>query len=252
MKRRWVTTERFAAWISVPLFLAAWQAVSLSGMVNAILFPPPTAVARALVASFASGEMPTDIAMSVSRVLVGYTAGALVGILVGVATGRYALIASLLTPIFQILRPIPPIAFVPMVVLWFGLTELGKWFLVFWGVFFTVWIATHLAVQRSDEKLIRAARSLGTPDHLMVWHVIIPGALPTIFVGLRTAVSISFYSLVAAELAGTFAGVAYRIDIAQQNMQTGLMMGGLLVLGLISAVADRAFVALARRLVWWS
>jgi NitT/TauT family transport system permease protein len=244
--------DRLALYLSVPLFLIAWQIVSSAGLVNARLFPPPTVVALDLWRSAQSGVLFVDLGMSVSRVVIGYIAGAGAGILIGVLTGRYALIGNLLTPIFQLLRPIPPIAFVPIVILWFGLSELGKWFLVFWGVFFTVWIATHLAVQRVDDMLIRAARCLGTPDHRLIREVVLPGALPVIFVGLRTAVSISFYTLVAAELAGTFAGLAYRIDIAHQNMQIGQMMGGLVMLGVMSALADRGFGLLSRRLVWWS
>src|SRR5437660_3002301 len=115
--------------------------------------------------------------------------------------------------------------------------RVGKWFLVFWGVFFTVWVATHLGVHRADPALVRAARSLGASDRLLIRDVILPSALPTIFVGLRTAISISFYTLVAAELAGAFAGLAYRIDLAHQNMQTGQMLGGLVMLGVVSAAA---------------
>jgi ABC-type nitrate/sulfonate/bicarbonate transport system permease component len=136
-------------------------------------------------------------------------------------------------------------------VLWFGLTEFGKYFLVFWGVFFTVWIATHLGVQKVDPMLLRAARSLGTSERNLLVHVIFPAAVPYIFVGLRTSVSISFYTLVGAELAGAFAGLAYRIELAQQNMQTAQVMGGLIMLGMISALADRGFNLLSRRFVWW-
>ncbi|WP_228040775.1 ABC transporter permease [Nodosilinea sp. LEGE 07088] len=189
--------------------------------------------------------------MSLSRVIVGFVSGALAGVVIGILTGRYRLFSNLLTPLFQLLRPIPPIAFVPIVILWFGLSELGKWFLVFWGVFFTVWIAAHLGVQKVDETLIRAAQCLGTPDKKMLREVLFPASLPYIFVGLRTAVSISFYTLVAAELAGTFSGIAYRIDIAQQNLQVGQTIGGLVILGIVSAVADRGFGALSKRLVWW-
>jgi NitT/TauT family transport system permease protein len=244
--------DRLVLYVSIPLFLVAWQIVSGAGLVNARLFPPPTVVAADLWHSALTGTLFLDLGMSITRVVIGYGAGAAAGILIGVLTGRYALIGNLLTPVFQLLRPIPPIAFVPIVILWFGLSELGKWFLVFWGVFFTVWIATHLAVQRVDDMLIRAARCLGTPDHRLIREVVLPGALPVIFVGLRTAVSISFYTLVAAELAGTFAGLAYRIDIAHQNMQIGQMMGGLVMLGVMSAAADRGFGVLSRRLVWWA
>jgi len=158
---------------------------------------------------------------------------------------------SLFSPLFHLLRPIPPIAFIPIVILWFGLSETGKFFLVFWGVFFTVWLSTHLGVQKVDNGMIRAALVLGTPPRKLLREVVFFGALPYIVVGLRTAVSISFYTLVAAELAGTFVGIVYRIEIAQQNLQTGQVMGGLVVLGAISFIADRAFAALSQRLVWW-
>lgn len=189
--------------------------------------------------------------MSLSRVVVGYGLGAVTGIIVGVLTARYVLLSAFLSPIFQLLRPIPPIAFVPIVILWFGLGESGKYFLVFWGVFFTVWLAAHLGVQQVNPNLIRAAKSLGTPERLMLREVLIPGAMPYIFVGLRTSISISFYTLVAAELAGTFAGLAYRIDISQQNLQMGKMLAGLVMLGLISATADKIFSMASKKMVWW-
>jgi NitT/TauT family transport system permease protein len=122
---------------------------------------------------------------------------------------------------------------------------------VFWGVFFTVWLSTHLGVQKVDRGLIRAAQTLGTSQRRLLSEIILFGALPYIVVGLRTAVSISFYTLVAAELAGAFSGIVYRIEIAQQNMQTGQVMGGLVALGLMSFLADRGFAAISQRLVWW-
>jgi NitT/TauT family transport system permease protein len=137
------------------------------------------------------------------------------------------------------------------VILWFGLSETGKLFLVVWGVFFTVWLSTHIGVQKVDRGLIRAAQMLGTPRRQMLQEIVLLGALPYIVVGLRTAISISFYTLVAAELAGAFAGIVYRIEIAQQNLQTGQVMGGLAALGLMSFIADRLFAAVAERTVWW-
>lgn len=238
--------------LSLPAFFGAWELISRSGAVNVVLFPPPSGVVMALISWAESGQLSIDFLMSLSRVVVGFFLGAVVGVFIGVLTGRYELVSSFLTPIFQLLRPIPPIAFVPIVILWFGLGEIGKYFLVFWGVFFTVWMATHLGVQRVDERLIRAAKTLGASERRMLREILFPGALPFILVGLRTSVSISFYTLVAAELAGTFAGLAYRIDIAQQNLQMGQMLGGLVMLGIISAAADKAFSVAARRLVWWS
>lgn len=237
--------------LSLPLFLGLWEIVSRSGLTNSVLFPPPSVVVVSLYEWAIDGSLTTDVLMSISRVLIGFIAGSVAGIVIGVLTGHYQFLSNLLTPIFQLLRPIPPIAFVPIVILWFGLSETGKWFLVFWGVFFTVWISAHLGVQRVDQTMIRAAQCLGTPERKMLPEVLFPGALPYIFVGLRTSVSISFYTLVAAELAGTFSGIAYRIEIAQQNLKVGQTIGGLIVLGVISAVADRLFSSLSKRAVWW-
>jgi len=237
--------------LSIPLFVVAWEVVARSGIVNAVLFPPPSVVAVAVLEWVRSGQFFLDLGASLYRVVTGFVVGAALGIALGVLTGQFALVSSLLSPLFHILRPIPPIAFVPIVILWFGLSETGKLFLVVWGVFFTVWLSTHIGVQNVDRGLIRAAQMLGTPRRQMLQEIVLLGALPYIVVGLRTAISISFYTLVAAELAGAFSGIVYRIEIAQQNLQTCQVMGGLAVLGLMSFVADRLFAAVAERTVWW-
>ncbi len=236
---------------SIPLFLHVWELVARAEIVNAILFPPPTVVASAVREWIVSGDFTQDLLASVCRVAAGFAIGSSLGIALGLLTGRSPFFASLFGPVFQILRPIPPIAFVPIVILWFGLTETGKIFLIFWGVFFTVWLSTHLGVQKVDPGVVRAAEMLGTPKRRLLGEIVLLGALPYVAVGLRTAVGISFYTLVAAELAGAFSGVFYRIALAQQNMQTGQVFGGLLALGLISFLADRGFAAAADRLVWW-
>jgi ABC-type nitrate/sulfonate/bicarbonate transport system permease component len=208
-------------------------------------------VALALVDYAREGALIADLAWSLSRVGVGFFAGVFAGVALGILTGVYPVVSGLFTPIFQMLRPIPPIAFVPIVIVWFGLTEVGKWFLVFWGVFFTVWMASHLGVQRVNETLLRAALSLGTRPKDLLLAVVLPSSLPMIFVGIRTAIGISFYTLVAAELAGAAFGIAYRLEVTQQNMQVASMMAGLVMLGLISFAADQGFGALSRRLVRW-
>jgi NitT/TauT family transport system permease protein len=237
--------------LSIPMFLAAWEVIARSGIVNIVLFPPPSIVAVAVLEWVRSGQFFTDFGASLYRVVTGFTLGAVAGVVLGVLTGQFPLVSSLLSPIFHILRPIPPIAFIPIVILWFGLSEAGKLFLVFWGVFFAVWLSAHIGVQKVDRGLIRAALMLGTPRRQMLQEIVLLGALPYIVVGLRTAVSISFYTLVAAELAGAFSGIVYRIEIAQQNLQTGQVMGGLAALGLMSFAADRMFASVAERTVWW-
>jgi len=253
----WRARLHLPAWpwarlLSIPLFLAAWQAVVAAELVNPILFPAPLTVARALAQYAASGELWQDLFWSLRRVLAGFFCGAAAGIAIGLLTGSSRLMADLLTPIFQMLRPIPPIAFVPVVIVWFGLSEWGKVFLVFWGVFFTVWLSAHFGVQRMNETLLRAGQCLGAGPLTLLLQIRLPASLPAIFVGLRSAVAISFYTLVAAELAGANAGIAYRLDVVQQNMQIDRMMAGLVMLGAVSLVADYLFGLMQRRLVRWS
>ncbi len=242
---------RIAGYLSFPAFLLAWHLISTSGLINRALTPAPLDVLEALMAAASSGMLWVDIAWSMSRVIVGYVAGAALGVTTGLVTARFALARSLLSPTLQVIRPIPPIAIVPLAIIWMGLNEVEKYFLVAWGVFFVVWVATFMGVQRVNPLLIRAAQMLGVPEGYMLREVIFPGALPYITVGLRTSVTIAFYSLVAAEVAGAFTGIAYRVNMAHQNMQTGLMIGSLFALGLVSAVADNVFNAVARRVVFW-
>lgn len=242
---------RIAGYLSFPGFLLAWHLISTSGLINRALTPAPLDVLEALMAAASSGMLWVDIAWSMSRVIVGYVAGAALGVITGLVTARFALARSLLSPTLQVIRPIPPIAIVPLAIIWMGLNEVEKYFLVAWGVFFVVWVATFMGVQRVNPLLIRAAQMLGVPEGHMLREVIFPGALPYITIGLRTSVTIAFYSLVAAEVAGAFTGIAYRVNMAHQNMQTGLMIGSLFALGLVSAVADSAFNAVARRVVFW-
>jgi ABC-type nitrate/sulfonate/bicarbonate transport system permease component len=247
-----VTSAALARWASIPLLLALWQGVCSLGVVNPVLFPSPWVVLTALVDYVTRGDGLADLAASLGRVGIGYLAGAAAGLVTGLYTGTRPVVSGLLSPAFQLLRPIPPIAFVPVVIVWFGLTEWGKWFLIFWGVFFAVWMATHMGVQRVNENLVRAALSLGERPHRLLWSVQLPAAAPTILVGLRTAVSIAFYTLVAAELAGAYAGIAYRMELTQQNMQIGHTLAGLVLLGVVSALADRLFTWGSRQLVHWS
>jgi NitT/TauT family transport system permease protein len=245
------STLRAAAFVSVPAFLLIWHLISVSGWVNRILTPSPVDVVKSMGVAIASGVMLLDVAWSVSRVVVGYVVGAVLGIAVGLFTARFPLVNNLVSPVLQALRPIPPIAIVPLTIIWFGLTETGKYFLIAWGVFFVVWIATHMGVLRINPLLLRAAQSLGVPEQRMMREVVFPGALPYIAIGLRTSVTIAFYSLVAAEVAGAFSGIAYRVNVSHQNMQMTQMFGSLLMLGVISAAADYLFNLAARRVVFW-
>ena len=237
---------------SVAFVFLLWEWISRSGTLNPALFPPPTKVVTTTLQMAWSGQLLLDVAASGQRLLVGYAAGAFLGVLLGTLTGRYALPRAIFSPIIQMLRPIPPISFVPIAVLWFGLGEFSKYFLVFWGVFFVVWISTHLGVLGIDRVYVNAAQALGANERVLLLEVTLPAALPMVLSGLRTALPIGFYSLVAGEIAGAMHGVAYMIELAHTNFQVDKMFGGLIVLGLFSTVADRVFVWTTAALFPWA
>ena len=236
---------------SIAAFLLIWQATAYLG-VNTALFPLPTRVVHALINMLFHEHFINDVLASSRRLMVGYAAGAALGLIIGLMTGRFELLSDVISPVVQMLRPIPPISFVPIAIFWFGLGEFSKYFLVFWGVFFPVWLNVHLGVKNVEEIYLRAGRCLGAGEARLLFSVVFPGALPMILAGLRTAIPISFYTLVAAEIAGAYSGIAYRIDVAQLDMRIGHMFAGLVVLGIMSAAADKVFVAVTKKLFHWA
>jgi len=232
-------------------FLFLWEVLSRSGVYNINLFPPPTLVAKALYEMILSGELLRDAFVSLSRVIIGYCGGAFLGISVGVLTGRTKFFQTALVPLIQLFRPIPPISYVPLAILWFGLGEVSKYFLVFIGVFFPIWINTHLGVAQVSIDYIWAARSLGANDRKLLFEVILPASLPFLIAGMRTSIAIAFYCLVAAEIAGAFSGLAFRVSVSHLIFRVDKMMGGLVVLGILSAIADKSFTMLINKLFPW-
>jgi ABC-type nitrate/sulfonate/bicarbonate transport system permease component len=235
----------------IVVFVFAWEAFSRSGRINIDLFPPPSAVFIALVDLIKSGEYLKDILWSVMRAVLGFCLGAFLGIVLGVLTGRIPAINRSLTPLIQVFRPIPSIAFVPLAIVWFGLGEQSKVFLVMWGVFFPVWINTFLGVTSVENTYIWAAKSLGAPDRKIMIEVVLPAALPLIVAGMRVGVALAFLNLVAAEMAGAYVGLGYRVGASHMVFRIDQMITGIIGLGLLGALSDRVFAVIIRRVVPW-
>jgi ABC-type nitrate/sulfonate/bicarbonate transport system permease component len=137
-------------------------------------------------------------------------------------------------------------------VLWFGLGEFPKYFLVFIGVFFPVWMNSHLGVQNVERSYIWTANSLGASRYSLIFNVYLPGAAPLIIAGLRVGIAVAFFCLVAAEIAGAFSGLAYRIEISHLVFRADRMIAGLVVLGVLSAAADQLLGLTIRKLFPWT
>jgi len=213
--------------------------------------PSPGEVLLSLLDMIRTGEMLSDVAISLSRIIVGIVLGSASAILVGLLTGSIPYLSYTIGQVIQLLRPIPAIAMVPLALVWFGIGEASKYFLIYWGVFFPIWLNTHLGVLQVEQKHIWVALSCGaSPKHLF-YRVIFPSSLPMIIAGMRTGIAIAYVCLVAAEMAGAFGGIGYRIYASHMVFRVDKMMAGIMVLGLLGAITDRAFALSVRRLFPW-
>jgi ABC-type nitrate/sulfonate/bicarbonate transport system permease component len=238
--------------LSITLFLLVWELFSRFGKLSISLFPPPTWVAQEFWRMLQSGLWINDVFVSTKRVVSGYLLGSTIAIIIGLMTGRIPIVRALLEPVIQLLRPIPSIAWVSISIFWFGLGESSKLFLITYGVFFHVWLNTHVGVSTVDPVLTRAARSLGAKGYRLFFEVIMPAALPFIIAGLRSGMAVAFIVVVAAELIGASAGVGFRISHSREIFRADRMMVGLMTLGVLGGSADMLFSWLARRLVFWT
>lgn len=215
-----------------------WEALSRSGAVSVALFPPPSAVIHAGVGWWREGELVRDLLVSLWRVVAGYALGATLGLVVGLVTGRLRLIYVILRPILQGLRPLPPVAIVPLIIVWMGIGDGAKVFSIAFAVFFPVWLATHLGAQAVPAAYTWSARILGASRLRIFFEVVLPSAMSVAASGLRTAVSVAFVMVFVSELAGASKGIGYQIAISHLAYRIDRMMAALAVLALLGVLAD--------------
>lgn len=238
--------------VGLVAFLAAWEAIPrFSDWVNDVLFPPPSVVLQTFMPMLMSGEIGRNIAISLQRAGLGFVIALISGIGIGLFTARIRTVQYLVEPLLHGFRAVPTIALVPLVVLWFGIGEPSKVVLVAWGAFFPIWITTFIGVRDINVIYLRSAACLGASRRDTLLLVVLPAALPFILSGIRQAIAVSLIVLVAAELSGASAGVAYMMSQGHQLFRVDIMFIGLVLLGTFGFLADRIFVALARWLFPW-
>ncbi|NKB19321.1 MAG: ABC transporter permease subunit [Alphaproteobacteria bacterium] len=231
--------------------VVVWWAVAISGLINPLLFPTPYTVLIAAKELYEDGILISDLGISLARASIGFVIGAILGISVGILTARTRFFAIALGPFLNLLRPIPAIALVPIAIVWFGIGEGSKYFVIAYTVFLAVWLNTHHGTAHVAQTYIRAARSLGASRLREFFEVIIPAAAPHIVVGLRLGAALAFLSLVAAELSGASAGIGFRLQDARDYIRTDRMFVGLIELGILGALLDQFFVYVGNKLVHW-
>ncbi|TJZ89728.1 ABC transporter permease [Paracoccus gahaiensis] len=237
--------------LSFGFILTLWIAVTGAGLVPEQIFPSPLSVWQATVEMAANGTLATDLAVSMRRAAIGFGIGSVLGVTLGLLTGRVALVRALLNPFLTLLRPIPAIALVPVAIVWFGIGEGSKYFVVSYTVFLTVWFNTHHGMEYIPDIYLRASRSLGASRMREFLTVVIPAAAPHIVAGLRLGVALAFLSLVAAELSGASSGLGHRLQEARQYIRTDRMFALLIILGALGATVDLIVQWVGRKLVHW-
>jgi ABC-type nitrate/sulfonate/bicarbonate transport system permease component len=253
IKLRLLFQSKFAAGLAtVVIVLSLWEFVSSQGIYNPYLFPPPSQIVKSFYEMLIAGQWSEDLLASMGRYLCGFIIGNILGVFLGLLTGRNIGLRNALTPLLNFLRSTPSIALIPLAIVWFGIGEGEKIFIIGWGVTFPVWLNTHSGVAEIEKEYIWAARSLGSTGWDLFRSVYLFRSLPFIIAGSRTAIANGFFALAAAEMAGAFSGTAFRIFYSHQMFQTGKMMVSILTIGFLSLILDRLFVWLMRwRLPWW-
>jgi NitT/TauT family transport system permease protein/taurine transport system permease protein len=231
---------------SIAIAFLSWQVLS-TFIFNPFLIPPPLEVIRTAIPMILSGEILADVSISMSRVLVGFVVGSLAAIVFGVLLGRLQLLHDLLDPIIELMRYLSPTAMIPIAVIWFGIGELSKYFLIFWGTFFIVLVNTIAGVWRAPIARQRAAECLGANQMQIFVLVVIPSAAPYIVTGMRVAMASSFMSIIPAEILAADSGIGYLLQKSSMLLQTNRIFVALLTICLLGFAFDRIFRFLVAR-----
>jgi len=240
--------RRGTAFALPAVVLIAWELASASGWLSTRVLPAPLAVLRAFWTLSLSGEIWHHVAVSTWRALSGFALGGSLALVLGLLTGSSRAAETLLDSTLQMLRNIPPLALIPLVILWFGIDESAKLFLVSLGVFFPIYINTFHGIRSVDKGLIEMARSYGLSGWPLYRDVILPGALPAILVGVRFSLGFMWVILIVAETISAQAGIGYMTMNAREFLQTDVVLVGILLYALLGKLADLLSKGLER---WW-
>jgi sulfonate transport system permease protein len=245
-------TGAVQAWLLPLTLLASWQIASMTGALPARILPAPTSVFSAFMELSGSGVLWENLAVSAARAVTGLVIGGGIGFALGLLTGLSRIGERLLDPTLQMVRNVPHLALIPLVIIWFGVEEGARVFLVALGVFFPIYLNTHHGVRSVDPQLIEMARIYGMRGFRLFRRVILPGALPSVLVGLRFALGVMWLTLIVAETIAASSGIGHMAMAAREFMRTDVIMLSILIYALLGKLADSATRALERRWLSWN
>lgn len=231
--------------------LGLWYAIAYSGLVNEALIPTPHAVAVRFWELLTQARLPLDIWMSTQRVFLGVAAGITLAVPVGFVLGWYRQVRSFIDPLINFFRALPPIALIPLVVVYFGIGEFAKVVILFYASFFAGVIVMYEGIAQISPIYVRVARTLGATDGEIFRKVIIPLTVPHMLTALRVALGVAWATLVASELIAAQQGLGALIQNASSFFQLDIIYVGIICIGFIALAMDLAIRAFTRRLVSW-
>ena len=242
-----------ASVLALAAVVAIWWIAALLNHDQFIVPSPPQVYHRfiTLVSTPGQLELAKNILASLVRVLVGWGAGSAMGIALGVAMATKPWVRGAFEPLIEMIRPMPALALIPLLIIWFGLGELPKYVIIWFTTFPVVTISTVSAIQGVERTWIQAAQTLGASRFYIVTHVVVPGALPGILTGIRLASGIAWGTLVAAEIIGSTQGLGWMILQAEQFLDTSAVFVGIIVIGALALLMDRLLRLAEHYLIPW-
>lgn len=223
------------------LILVYWQTLASSGLISSYLLPPPRAVFETLLNLYASGALLKHVTVSLSRVFQGFALSCALGIIIAGCVNRFRLVDELLVAPLALLRMIPPLAMIPLLILWLGIGDATKLTIIIMASFFPIFLNTRDGLRRVTPEQQELAKSL----HLSAWRytksIVLPAAVPSIITGARLAFGYSWRALIGAELIAASSGLGYMIINAQGMQRTDVVIAGILVIGVLGWILDTVF-----------
>ncbi|MGF6108719.1 ABC transporter permease [Pseudomonas frederiksbergensis] len=249
--RNWRTPEVFLRLLSPIALLLLWELASQFGLIPQRIIAAPSQIGGTLWAMIISGELGKHLLVSLQRALLGLSIGVSIGVVAALITGLSKRGEVILDSPMQMLRTIPSLALVPLFILWFGIGEFTKIALIVTGTTFPVYLNLFSGIRNIDPKLIEAANTLGLNRRELIWHVILPGSLPSFFVGLRYSLGISWLALVFVEQINTTAGIGFLASDARDFMRTDVIVICLLIYSVLGLLIDGLIRTLERFALAW-
>jgi NitT/TauT family transport system permease protein/sulfonate transport system permease protein len=229
-----------------------WQLFGYFNLLNEYLLPTPFKVIKALINLSQTGELFLNVMNSLKRVFIGFILASLFGITLGVGSGYFKKLSEFLLPLFEALRPIPPIAWIPIAVLWFGLGDSPAYFIVFIGAFFPIFTNSYWAVRANKLKHVNLARNFNASKFFIIKEIIIPSSLPRILTGLRIGLGLAWTSVIAAELVGAQSGLGYMIQMNRIMLRPYNIIAGMITIGLIGLIMNQLMLIIEKKLTSWN